>query len=436
MREVIQVVCYKVCLPDNIPDTSSIVAADDGDLRSLMNELFLIRIFGDGGAPVTQKVSSILADMDADILDIGHSVIHNNLSLGILICLPSSNKSTPEELEGRLGSIAEKILITSVNSDSYELWVDNQGAPRYVLTLLARKLKASHLSAVSELIARDDLKVDAIKRLSGRISRKSDPDSTKACVEFSIRGQPQKSFKESLLAVGNEFEIDMALQEDGIYRRHRRLIAFDMDSTLIATEIIDELADRFSVGEQVRTITAQAMAGELDFADSLRRRVKLLKGMNSIDLQQVAAKIPLAEGAESLFKTLNHLGYKTAIISGGFTFFGNKLREKLGVDHVFGNQLEIQEGRLTGRLIGKIIGAQQKAEILEDIAQKEKISLKQTIAVGDGANDLPMLSVAGLGIAFKAKPLVRKAAKHSISNLGLDSLLYLMGIRDFEISKV
>ena len=429
-------VCYKVCLPNIIPDTLLIVAADDGDLRSLMNDLFLIRIFGDGGAPVTQKVSSILADMDADILDIGHSVIHDNLSLGILVYLPSSNRSIPGELEDRLGSIAEKILISSVSLDSYEVWVQNQGAPRYVLTLLARKLKASHLSVVSDLIARSDLKVDAIKRLSGRISRKSESNSTKACVEFSIRGEPQKSFRESLLAVGNEFQIDIALQEDGIYRRHRRLIAFDMDSTLIATEVIDELADRFNVGEQVKTITAQAMAGELDFADSLRRRVGLLKGMSSVDLQHVAAKIPLAEGAESLFKTLNHLGYKTAIISGGFSFFGNQLKEKLGIDYVFSNQLEIQEGRLTGKLIGKIIGAEQKAEILEDIAQREKISLKQTIAVGDGANDLPMLSVAGLGIAFKAKPLVRRVAKHSISNLGLDSLLYLMGIRDFEIKKV
>ena len=431
-----QVVCYKVYLHTIIPNTFPLVAVEDRDLRSHMTELFLIRIFGDGGSPVTQKVSSILADMDAEILDIGHSVIHNNLSLGLLVHLPESDRSAPVKLERRLGSVAEKIIISPVNLDSYELWVQNQGAPRYVLTLLARRLKASHLSAVSDLIAGSDLKVDAIKRLSGRISRRSDFGSTKACVEFSIRGEPQKSFRENLLAVGNEFQIDVALQEDGIYRRHRRLIAFDMDSTLIATEVIDELADRFSVGEKVRAITAKAMAGELDFADSLRRRVELLEGMESIDLEQVASKIPLAEGAESLFKTLNHLGYKTAIISGGFTFFGNQLKEKLGIDYVFGNQLEIQEGKITGKLIGQIIGAEQKAEILENIAQKENISLKQTIAVGDGANDLPMLSVAGLGIAFKAKPLVRKVAKHSISNLGLDSLLYLMGIRDFEINKV
>ena len=430
-----QLVCYKVCLHSIIPDTFTLVATDGRDLRSLMDELFLIRIYGNGGAPVTQKVSSILAELDADILDIGHSVIHNNLSLGILINLPATDRITPEQLEERFVSVTERVLISSVTSDSYELWVKKQGAPRYVLTLLARRLKASHLSAVSELIVRSDLKVDAIKRLSGRVSRRSDFVSTKACVEFLIRGEPQKTFREKLLAVGNKFQIDVALQEDGIYRRHRRLIAFDMDSTLIAAEIIDELADRFNVGEQVRKITAKAMAGELDFIDSLRSRVELLKGMDAADLQRVAAKIPLSEGAESLFKALNHLGYKTAIISGGFTFFGDKLKSKLGIDYVYGNQLEIKEGHLTGKLIGQIIGAEQKAEILENIAHRENISLKQTIAVGDGANDLPMLSVAGLGIAFKAKPLVRRIAEHSISNLGLDSLLYLMGIRDFEIDK-
>ena len=428
-------VCYKVRLRSIIPDTFSLVAIDGRDLRSLMNELFLIRIFGDGGAPVTQKVSSILAEMDAEILDIGHSVIHNNLSLGILINLPVKDRITSAQLEERFMSVAEKIIISSVTSDSYELWVKKQGAPRYVLTLLARRLRASHLSAVSELIVKSDLKVDAIKRLSGRVSRRSDFVKTKACVEFSIRGEPKKSFRKNLLSVGNEFQIDVALQEDGIYRRHRRLIAFDMDSTLIAKEVIDELADRFNVGEQVRKITAKAMAGELDFTDSLRSRVNLLKGMDAADLHQVAAKIPLSEGAESLFRALNHLGYKTAIISGGFSFFGNKLKSKLGIDYIYGNQLEIEGGRLTGKLTGQIIGAEQKAQILEKIAQKENISLKQTIAVGDGANDLPMLSVAGLGIAFRAKPLVRRVAKHSISNLGLDSLLYLMGIRDFEIDK-
>ncbi len=435
MWEVMQLVCYKVCLRRIIPDTFALVATDVRDLRALMNELFLIRIFGDGGAPVTHKVSSILANMDADVLDIGHSVIHNNLSLGILVNLPAKGRITSEQLEKRFVSIAEKVIISPVSSDSYEFWVEKQGAPRYVLTLLARRLKASHLSAVSELIVRSDLKVDSIKRLSGRVSRKSDALSTKACVEFLIRGEPKKSFRENLLSVGNEFQIDVALQEDGIYRRHRRLIAFDMDSTLIATEVIDELADQFNVGEQVKKITAKAMAGELDFIESLRNRVELLKGMDASDLQLVAKRIPLSEGAESLFKSLNHLGYKTAIISGGFTFFGNKLRSKLGIDYIYGNQLEIKEGKLTGKLIGKIIGAEQKAEILENIAQRENISLKQTIAVGDGANDLPMLSVAGLGIAFKAKPLVRRVAKHSISNLGLDSLLYLMGIRDFEINK-
>ncbi|MBA58861.1 MAG: phosphoserine phosphatase SerB [Gammaproteobacteria bacterium] len=399
-----------------------------------MEDLFLIRIFGDGGKSLTTRMSALLAEVEADILDIGQSVIHNNLSLAMLVYIPNQKTDALLKIEEKLATVSEKFVFARVSSERYEKWVEKQGAPRYVLTLLARKIRASHMAAVTELISTDNLKVDGIKRLSGRVSRNSVNTSSKACFEFSIRGKPTQKFRENLIAISSKSQVDIALQEDGIYRRHRRLVAFDMDSTLIAAEVIDELGDLAGVGAQVKKITARAMAGELDFSDSLRRRVSLLQGLSESSLEKVASMMPLTEGVEQLFKILNRLGYKTAIISGGFTFFGDKLKSRLGIDHVYANELEIKENCLTGQVLGPIIGAQQKSEILQQIAARENISLEQTIAVGDGANDLPMLSASGLGIAFNAKPMVRKAANQSISTLGLDSLLYLMGIRDHELN--
>ena len=255
-------------------------------------------------------------------------------------------------------------------------------------------------------------------------------ETTKACVEFSLKGTPDESFREQLLALCADLDIDVALQEDSIFRRNRRLIAFDMDSTLIRTEVIDELAILAGVGDEVAAITERAMHGELDFSQSLAQRVSLLKGLKESALAEVAAALPLSEGVEHLFQILNRLGYKTAVLSGGFDYFGKVLQQKLGIDYVFANRLEIVDGELTGRVIPPVVDAVRKADLLRDIAKKEGILMQQTIAVGDGANDLAMLDAAGLGIAFHAKPLVRESAGHSISNLGLDSLLYLMGFRD------
>ena len=395
-----------------------------------MNELVLISVSGLDKPGITATIAKLLGDYDVDILDVGQSVIHNHLSLGILANVPSASEKVFKVLLFESHKLDVHIRFSPVSEESYEQWVGLQGASRYILTLLARRIKASHIAQVSEIVASNALNIDNITRLSGRVPLHETDEQSKACVEFSLRGDPTDSFREQLLALCADLAIDVAVQEDGIYRRNRRLIAFDMDSTLIKTEVIDELAELAGVGAKVAKITRQAMAGEMDFATSLTRRVFLLKGLPESAMAEVAGRLPLTEGVEHLFATLNHLGYKTAILSGGFGYFGKRLQEILKVDYVFANELEIKDGLITGNVLDPIVDAASKARLLKQLAEQEGISLQQTIAVGDGANDLAMLKAAGLGIAFHAKPLVKESAGHSISNLGLDSLLYLMGIRD------
>ena len=279
---------------------------------------------------------------------------------------------------------------------------------------------------------RQGLNIDSINRLSGRIPLGELPALSKACVEFSVRGPLQDSslFRRDLLEVAGALDVDLAFQEDTMYRRTRRLVVFDMDSTLIEAEVIDELARVAGVGEQVSAITERAMRGELDFSESFRARVALLKGLPETALEQVAGELKVTEGAEHLLSTLRTLGYRTAILSGGFTYFARFLQRRLGIDDIHANELDIADGQVTGRVVGPIVDGARKAQLLRQLAQEQNIDLQQVIAVGDGANDLPMLSIAGLGIAFRAKPLVKQSAEQSISTLGLDAILYLLGLSD------
>ena len=397
-----------------------------------MTELVLINISGEDKPGLTATITELLANFDIDILDVGQAVIHNHLSLGILINIPGHSEPILKEVLFTAHALGVNIKFSPVDEVSYEDCVGLQGRSRFILTLLARRIKATHIAKVSRVIADNGLNIDNIVRLSGRVPLLHPEAKTKACVEFSLKGElaDNAAFRAQLMNVCSELDIDIAVQEDGLFRRNRRLVCFDMDSTLISTEVIDELARLKGVGDQVSAVTERAMLGELDFKASLRQRVALLEGLPESSLKQVADSLPLMEGVEHLFAVLKRLGYKTAILSGGFTYFGEVLQNRFGVDYVYANVLEIIDGKLTGKVIEPIVDAERKALLLQALAKQENIVLDQVIAVGDGANDLAMLAVAGLGIAFHAKPIVKKNAEQAISHLGLDSILYLMGIRD------
>ena len=397
------------------------------------DEIILININGADRPGVTAALTEILAKNNAVILDIGQADIHNHLSLGILF----------QSTEGNSGDILKELLFKSYELDvnirfnpiteqEYSKWVGMQGKNRYIITILSRKLTAKQIAGVSRIVAEQDMNIDDIKRLTGRIPLDENARTPKASVEFSVRGTPKNKecMKAEFMKLSTELEMDISFQEDSMYRRMRRLICFDMDSTLIETEVIDEVAIRAGVVDQVKAITEAAMRGEIDFCESFRQRCALLKGLDVSVMQEIAENLPITEGVDRLMRILKKVGFKIAILSGGFTYFGNFLKQKYNIDYVYANELEIENGKLTGNHVGDIVDGKRKAELLRLIAQVENVDIRQTVAVGDGANDLPMISIAGLGIAFHAKPKVKATAKQSISTIGLDGILYFLGYKD------
>ena len=416
---------------DSMEQHRTITAPADG------TEIIRINISGVDRAGMITSLTEILAAYDSCILDIGQANIHLSLTLGILIRTTADKSGfIMKELLFKASELGVMIRFTPIPVEDYNAWVKRQGKNRYIITLLGRTVSARHIAEVTKVITEHGLNIDAIKRLTGRMPLASDESTAKACIELSVRGSltddERRTMQQGFMNL-SEIGIDVSFQKDDIFRRSRRLICFDMDSTLIETEVIDELAERAGVGDEVRAITERAMRGEIDFRASFTERVALLRGLDVEVMEEIARNLPITEGLERMMTILKRVGYKTAILSGGFTYFGNYLRQKYGFDYVYANELEVENGRLTGRYLGEVVDGRRKAELLRLLCQFEGINIAQSVAVGDGANDLPMLNLAGLGIAFHAKPKVKATARQSISTIGLDGILYFLGLKDSRI---
>lgn len=403
-----------------------------------MHEIVLINVTGTDRPQACAVITATIAALGASVLEVHQAVVLGSVSLGVLVQLAATEQAPlfRQSVEAQASALGLQVRFAAWTHADLAQWQAQRAGPRQVITLMGRQLSAQAVAEVTGLAEQAGLRLETIEPLSrpqvaGTETLGAGAPS-KVCLELTLSGQiaDAAGLRSAFLALSDALNIDIALQADSVYRCHRRLAVFDMDSTLIEAEVIDELAKAHGIGDRVSEITERAMRGELDFKASFRERLALLKGLDVSVLDAIGAQLRLTEGAEVLFAELKRLGYKTAILSGGFTYFARQLQARLGIDYVFANELQVVDGRCTGVAVEPIVDAQRKADLLQELADREGLSLEQTVAVGDGANDLPMLALAGLGVAFRAKPLVRQSARQAISTLGLDGVLYLLGQRD------
>jgi phosphoserine phosphatase len=389
----------------------------------------LVTVTGPDRSGITATLTGILSQQGAALHDIEQVVVQGQLTLCLLVGVPETRDVLKELLFAAKQLGMELDFEPVAPGEAVRATTAPEGR-RYVITAIGPTLGAPHLHALASTLASEGANIEKIGRLS---------ENTLASVEihaFLPHDRDSEALKRTLLQVATSAGFDVSLQRESLFRRSKRLVVLDMDSTLIRIEVIDELARAAGVGPEVAKITERAMQGEMDYDESLRQRVGLLKGLDVAVLDRIASDLPLTDGAETMVRVLKRLGYKIAVISGGFSRAAEALKRRLGVDYAYSNNLEVQGGKLTGRVVGPIVNAQRKAELLETIAQAEGVLLDQVIAVGDGANDALMLERAGLGIAFHAKAKLRERADTSISSGGLDAILYLLGLSARELQEV
>ncbi len=393
--------------------------------------VWLVTVSGVDVPGITAELTGILARHEVEIIDLSQAVVQRLLSLSFLYAADFSRGDANLVVQDLIAKATDLDLKLDFKQVDLGSAGGGMASPvhHYAVTLIAEKVSAKALHAVTLELAQWQLNIDVIKKLS---------ENQFGCVELLVSssvGVDELALRKSLLLIAKDQQVDIALQAEGLYRRAKRLVVLDMDSTLIQGEVIDELAREKGVFAEVAAITHQAMHGEMDYDESLRLRCALLQGLQSSDLLRVYDKIEVTPGAEDLIRALKRLGYKVAVISGGFTFVADRLKERLGIDFAYANTLEMHDQIVTGRVLSPIVNAQRKADLLEAIAQQEKIVLDQVIAIGDGENDLLMLEKAGLGIAFNAKPLVRERADLAYSQKNLRSILYLLGLSGRDVAQ-